>query len=308
MNHDVNRTRVRLLITAGLLAVLALAGCSLPGTDNTAQQARATAGVDGYYFYTPRGSRVSTQDTPNCHSFAWQNGSMPTSVPGYGFYDPTPFMTDGSYVEVTAQQAQPGDRVNYGGSYHSAVVEGVDPDGTVWVASYWAGHSDIDHHVRATDPGSPRYFRVADTKYWNTPNVPRRKIALWATMMAKYVCADFWNNTNGGAWDPRAPLWSNRDQAREWETFYILDAGNGKVQLWSYATFSYVTCSANSRAIANGGYPGTAGTFTLESRFGHSLFKSDLNINGWYYYLRSDSLIPQNMYPGTGACFDIIDR
>jgi hypothetical protein len=309
MKTTVNHFSVRPLVLLFLTAALTLVDCEMPGDRNTAAVVNARSGSGQYCYYTPRGSRIPICSTVNCHGFAWQNGSCPTTLPSYGISDPAVFIRDGSYTEVTGE-VLPGDRVNWG-DWHSAVVSGKDEYGRIYINQYWAGSSAIEWGVPVTKVGgSPRYFRIADTKYWNTPNLPRRKIALYAPMMGAYVCADFWDNTEGTdhrTWNSDAPLWANRSWIQDWETFYLIDAGGGKVNLWSYATFAYVIAFPNSRAIANGGYPGTAGTFTLEDWSGYSFFKSNISINNWNYYLRPDSFIPQNMYMGWGACFEIID-
>ena len=313
MKLSIMKQNVSLFTIAGFLVILMFSGCEkeavIPYEQESVNQeiviknTTSTITSDNYFYYTPVGSKLGYQATPNCHSYAWQNSRMPSSVPNYGIYDPTPFWKDGSYVEVTGQTIKEGDRANYGGSYHSAVVCGVQ-NGTVLVNSYWAGK--MEYSVPATKYGTPRYYRIADTKYWNTPNLPRRKVAFKACYndINKYVCADFFNNTFGGTRDSDAPLWSNRTEPGPWETFYLINAGNGYVWIWSYATFSYVKAFADKRAIANGGYPGNASTFKIVNYY-NDRYCIQWKVNN--HYLHYGSFIAGCQYPGKGSSFYIED-
>jgi hypothetical protein len=78
-------------------------------------------------------------------------------------------------------------------------------------------------------------------------------ISLRSHANSQYVCAD-----NAGA----SPLIANRTAIGPWETFDLLDEGNGNVALRSHANNQIVTAGAGS-LIAGGSTVGTAETFQL---------------------------------------------
>jgi len=87
--------------------------------------------------------------------------------------------------------------------------------------------------------------------------IPGRSVSFLAGANGKYVCADL--NLN-----PAATLMANRTSAGAWESFTVVDAGNGDIALLSQANSKYV-CADNAGAsplIANRTGFGPWETFT----------------------------------------------
>jgi hypothetical protein len=133
-----------------------------------------------------------------------------------------------------------------------------------------------------------------------------KKIALKASLNKRYVCADFYDNTDAATWNPNAPLYSNRDEVNEWEAFDLIDFGNGNGALRSRATGKFV-CAENagaSRAVANRDYIQDWEIFGLSTMMGDDIFfKAQANGK----YLRSDSFKTEELNRGPGTAFILIN-
>jgi hypothetical protein len=142
----------------------------------------------------------------------------------------------------------------------------------------------------------------------NVTRVPTgitKKIALKSEANGKYICADLHINSYG-------PLFANRDEALQWETFDFIDMGNNYFALRSYATGKYVSAEKNGirRLIADANTIGDTEIFKI--------YYSQQIQNGWTVnisypsfnkYIRFDTLCPSEGQEktGMGCLFDMID-
>ncbi len=94
--------------------------------------------------------------------------------------------------------------------------------------------------------------------------VPGANVTLQAVINTQYVCAD-----NGGS----SPLIANRTVAGSWETFTVVNAGNGNIALKATANGKYVDAAngGNSALIADSATLGSAETFTEVDQGGNNI-------------------------------------
>lgn len=94
--------------------------------------------------------------------------------------------------------------------------------------------------------------------------VPGANVTLQSLINSQYVCAD-----NVGA----SPLIANRTIAGQWETFTVVNAGNGNIAFKALANNKYVDAanSGSSPLIADSATLGTAETFTEVDQGGSSI-------------------------------------
>ena len=94
--------------------------------------------------------------------------------------------------------------------------------------------------------------------------VPGTNVTLQSLINTQYVCAD-----NAGA----SPLIANRSVAGQWETFTVVDAGNGNIALKALANGEYVCAdnAGNSPLIANRTSVGSWETFTEVDEGGNTI-------------------------------------
>jgi hypothetical protein len=225
--------------------------------------------------YTLKRTPVTAyQGSCNCHAWAWQTATgVPDyySIPSYSIDIPNLMYEDGSYrliARSTIYDAIPrnvsiGDKVVYAKSVgddaygeHSAIVESINPpvfrSYDVYDAKGVVSKSPNFFYDQLNPNGSGvsykrygiylRYFRVAKSSYFT--GKPAQKIALLAYRNSQYVCVDL----NYGIY---APLYSNRQEIGEWETFDLVDNGDGTYALWSYANGRFVRASGTDRAAAD---------------------------------------------------------
>jgi hypothetical protein len=136
----------------------------------------------------------------------------------------------------------------------------------------------------------------------NATRVPTgnsRKIALKAMASGKFVCADLNINKYG-------PLFANRDEVKEWETFDFIDLGGDYFALRSYSTGKYVSADKNGtrRLVADAETIGDAEVFWIRYyQYGTWPISwivciKYANVNK---YIRFDQLCPSEGQDGTGA-------
>lgn len=83
----------------------------------------------------------------NCHSYAWYNASTSNT---YWIENPAAFISDLHTVTLTLSNLQSGDIVVYHakGKYaHSAIVDYIDEEGTIYCISKWGGCALYRHAI-----------------------------------------------------------------------------------------------------------------------------------------------------------------
>jgi hypothetical protein len=335
--------RILTALAAVTLAVGLLMSCTPPvgGTASDATAAArgaATAGILPYCYYTPKGTMLSTWNVSNpwecnCHSFAWQNFTLPVTEtdfpnPYYYLSSPAPFIADGSVTLVGSCQndgssafpagAQSGDKITFGSSQNDFRYSATN-EGNTAILYYNLGDNaarvDIPWNFSQLRYLTMYFWRASDSRFYNAPMGPRRLVTIKAYYNGKYVCADY--NNNGAGPNANWPLWSNRDSAatmwNSWEYFFIVQKnGNySDVGLWSQGSMSYVTTDGPSRATANAAYLGTNQTFNLSQYSGNIYYfqwKGTGSQNNWFIHY--NSMNPGAQYKGPGSRFyiDYINR
>jgi lysophospholipase L1-like esterase len=175
-----------------------------------------------------------------------------------------------------------------------------DPaDPTRYLPAYDAGD-----HLHPNDAGMQAIANAVDLNLFGTgTTTPSTAIGLRAHASGRYVCAE-----NAGA----SALIANRTAIGAWETFDLLDAGNGNVALRSHANNQIVTAenAGASALIANRTAIGAWETFQLVHNADGSVSLKAL-VNNHYVTVENGGaqpLIANRTAIGPWESFDLINQ
>ena len=215
-------------------------------------------------------------------------------MPNYSIDTPAPYINDGSYREIARAtiydpiplKVSIYDKVVYlnasGRISHSAIVEKIDPPAfkSYYIDSGCVVSRTPDGFENRTRPFGNNlvYYRPANASI--ATGLPSKRIALWSPLTGQYVCADLLYGRN-------APLYSNRTDPQEWETFDLVDIGGGKSALWAYATGKFVCATDYPAKRSTADYPDYSNSwtkFTVEKSSPYVYLKCR---NAYYLHSRS---------------------
>jgi lysophospholipase L1-like esterase len=162
---------------------------------------------------------------------------------------------------------------------------------------------DAGDHLHPNDAGMQAIANAVDPNLFGTsttpPPAPSTVISLRAHANGMYVCAE-----NAGA----AALIANRTAIGAWETFDLLDAGNGNVALRAHANNQLVTAENAGAAalIANRTAVGLWETFQLVHNADSSVSLKAL-VNNNYVTAGAAPLIASRTAIGPSEEFDLVN-